>query len=282
MRIGLLHTTIRGDEKLLIEAARKLGVDIDVVDVRHEIFNPESYKVSFDVALERCVSTTKGMEATRFFEALGIPVVNNFQVASLCEDKFATSLALRLAGVPTPRFALVFSEGQAKQAVEQLGGYSVILKAPTGSWGRLIARVNDADALEAIIEHKELLGSPTQKAFYLQEYVAKPERDIRVTSVGGKAVCAIYRQNSHWITNTARGGEAQPCEISKELAQISLDAAKAVGGGVLGIDIFETEDGYVVNEVNHTTEFKNVQRVTGVDVAGEIIGYCTKTAREKT
>lgn len=282
MRIGLLHTTIRGDEKLLIAAARELGVELEIVDVRKEVFNPATYEARFDVALERCVSTVKGMAAIRFFEGLGIPVVNNFKVASLCEDKFATSLALRNTQVPTPRVALVFSEKEAREAIKDLDGYPVVLKPLTGSWGRLIARINDEDALEAVLEHKEILGSPTQKAFYLQEHVAKPERDIRVTVVGNKVVCAIYRESPHWITNTARGAEARPCEVSKGLAKISLDASKAVGGGVLGIDIFETGDGYLVNEVNHTTEFKNVQRVTGVDVAGEIINYCRQVAKGKT
>ena len=280
MTIGLLHSTIRGDEKLLIQAASKLNLKLELIDVRSQIFNPDTYRPNFNLALERCVSTTAGLHAVRFLEAIGIPVVNSCQIALLCEDKFATSLALSQAHIPTPKFALVFSEAQAKQAIDQLGGYPVVVKPPIGSWGRLLAKVNDQEALEALIEHKQILGTPPHKAFYLQEYVKKPGWDIRVTVIGHKVVCAIYRQTSHWITNTARGAQALPCPVDKQLRAISLAASAAVGGGILGIDVFETPQGYLVNEVNHTTEFKNVQRVTGVDVASAMLKYCLKQGRK--
>lgn len=280
MKIGLLHTTIRGDEKLLIKAAKKLNIELDIVDIRKLVFSPDTYKPIFDLVLDRSVSTMKGAQAMHFFEAQTIPVVNNSKVASICENKFATSLALKKAGVPTPNFAMAFSEAGAKKAVEYLGGFPVVIKPISGSWGRLAARVNDEDALEAILEHKEVLGSPNQKVFYLQEYIDKPGRDIRVTTIGDKVVCAIYRQTDHWVTNTARGAQAKRCRVDEELTKISLKAAKAVGGGVLGVDVFEVKNGYVINEVNHTTEFKNVQKVTGVDVANKILIYCKKIAKD--
>lgn len=280
MTIGLLHTTIRGDEKLLIQTARKLKINLEVIDVRQQIFNPDTYKPNFDLGLERCVSTVKGLHAVRFLESLGVTAVNSSLVANLCGDKFATSLVLKTAGIPVPKFALAFTEAQVKQAVKQLGGYPVVIKPPMGSWGRLLARVTDNHALEALIEHKEVLGSPQHKAYYIQEYIRKPGRDIRVTVAGNKVLCAIYRQTKHWITNTARGAQAKPCPLDKNLIAISRAAAKVVGGGILGIDVFETKTGYVVNEVNHTTEFKNVQRVTGVDVAAAMLKYCLKIARK--
>ncbi|RJR28407.1 lysine biosynthesis protein LysX [Candidatus Microgenomates bacterium] len=270
----MLHTTIRGDEKLLMEAAKKADVDLVVVDARGLVLSPDVWQEKCDVVLERCVSTTIGMHAIAFFESLNIPVVNNLRVANICEDKFATSLALNKAHVPTIPFALAFDEVHAVQAIEGLGGYPVVLKPTGGSWGRLIAKINDQDALEAVIEQKMILGSPMHKALYFQKYIEKPGRDIRVTMVNGKVVCAIYREATHWVTNTARGAEAKPCPVDKDLEKISQAASRAVGGGVLGVDVFETDDGYVINEINHTVEFKNVQRVTGVDVAGEIISYC--------
>ena len=161
--IGLLHTTIRGDEKLIIDAAKKKGVQIKLIDVREEIFNRKTYQCNFDVLLERCVSTVKGMHATRFFESLGHTVINNSSVSSICEDKFVTSLVLQKASVPIPDFAMVFNTNQAQQAIGDLGGFPVVIKPPLGSWGRLLAKVNDIDALEAILEHKDVLGSPHQK-----------------------------------------------------------------------------------------------------------------------
>jgi [lysine-biosynthesis-protein LysW]--L-2-aminoadipate ligase len=276
--IGIMHTTIRGDEKLLMEAAKKRKLNTLVFDVRKQIYNPITWEGKLDVVLERCISTMMGMHTIRFFDMLGIPTVNTLTIAQLCDDKFATSLRLLRDNVPTVPFTMAFSEEQAKKAIVQLGGYPVVLKPSSGSWGRLLAKINDDDALEAVLEQKSVLGSPSHKAFYIQKFIHKPERDIRVTVVDHEPVCAIYRETKHWISNTARGAVAKNCPIDNDLRKISIDTSKSIGGGVLGIDIFETGAGYVVNEVNYTAEFKNVQRVTKTDVAGVIIDYCRKVA----
>ena len=216
--IGLLHTTIRSDEKLILQAANKRNIKVILIDVRSEIFNRKTYQYGFDIALNRCVSTIKGDHATHFFESFGVPVINNSKVSAICEDKFVTSLTLQKAKVPTPEFAMVFNAEQAHQAIKQLGGFPVVLKPPLGSWGRLLAKVNDLDALEAILEHKDTLGSPQQKSFYLQKFVKKPGRDIRSFVIDGRTICAIYRNSSHWITNTARGGGASNCPLTKEIS----------------------------------------------------------------
>src|SRR3989338_7812110 len=122
MTIGILHTTIRGDEKLIIEAAKKRNIQIRLIDIRQEIFNRKTYKCDFDVALERCVSTVKGTHTTRFFESIGVTVVNNSSVASVCEDKFVTSCFLQKVKVSTPDFAMVFNATQAMRAIEEMGG----------------------------------------------------------------------------------------------------------------------------------------------------------------
>ncbi|MBI4066857.1 lysine biosynthesis protein LysX [Candidatus Gottesmanbacteria bacterium] len=271
--IGLLHTTIRGDEKLIIEAARKEDVSLEVIDIRESTFSLGAKNYKFEVALERCVSTVKGMHALEYFGNINIPTVNALSVARICENKFLTSLNLGKQGVPTPRFCLVFSETQAKEAVAKLGGFPIVLKPVSGSWGRLLSKVNDMDALESILEQKTTLGGPQHHAFYLQEYINKPGRDIRLNVVGKKAVAAIYRESNHWITNTARGAEPINCPITKDLEDIAEKTVGVIGEGVLGIDIFESKDGLLVNEVNHTMEFKNVQRITGIDIAREIIKY---------
>lgn len=258
-----------------MEASQKRKIDISLVDIRDQIFNPQTYKVDFDIALERSVSSVKGMYATQFLESLGVPVVNTSRIASICQDKFLTSLAIHRNGVPTPKFALVFTEREALAAVEKLGGYPVVVKPNLGSWGRLVAKVNDRDALEAIIEQKTTLGGPHHQAIYVQEYIEKPGRDIRIHVIGGKVIAAIYRQSEHWITNTARGAEAIACKIDKPLSVIAEKAARSIGIGILGLDILETKNGYVANEVNHTMEFKNVQRVTKIDIAGTILDYCS-------
>lgn len=272
--VGILHTTIRTDEKLIVQAAKVRGIAVRLIDVRNEVFNPTTYQADFTIALERCVSTVKGMYATRFLESLGVTMINSSAIASICEDKFLTSLALQKAGVPTPAFALVFGIEEAKKAIEQLGGFPTVIKPNLGSWGRLLAKINDDDALEAIIEHKDVLGSPQQKAIYMQKYIAKPGRDIRVFVIDGVAICAIYRDAQHWITNTARGGKARNCPVTNALRYIAKQASDAVGGGILAMDVFETSEGLTINEINHTMEFKNSEEPTGVSISGAMVDYC--------
>ena len=155
---------------MIIKACKRLGVEFELYDIRKLILDPENFKVDFDIALNRSVSNTKGRYLTFFLESLGVEVVNSSKVLQICEDKFLTSLVLKRAGVPTVDFLMVFSLEQAKEAVERLGGYPVVVKSPLGSWGRLMAKVNDEEALEAVIEHKMGLQAPYHKAFYIQKY----------------------------------------------------------------------------------------------------------------
>ena len=279
-RLAILHSTIRAEEKLLGEAARSRGVDVLWVDIREAALDPRQPLPAADVALERSVSTVKGDYAASFWESAGVPVINPSAVAAVCRDKFATSLALDRAGVPGPRFALVFGAAQARALIESWGGFPVVLKPAQGSWGRLLAKVNDEDALEALLEHKDVLGTPPQKAFYFQEFVRKPGRDIRAFVVDGRTICAIFRESGHWITNTARGGRALNCPVTPELEDICRRTSAAVGGGVLAVDVFETSGGLQVNEVNHTMEFRNSEGPTGVSISGSVVDYALRIARD--
>jgi [lysine-biosynthesis-protein LysW]--L-2-aminoadipate ligase len=137
--------------------------------------------------------------------------------------------------------------------------------------------VNDRDAAEAILEHKATLGGYVHGVFYIQEYVDKAGQDIRTLVVGDEVAYAIYRRSDHWITNTARGGEAEARPISPEIADLSLAAARAVGGGVVAVDLLETRDGQLlVNEVNHTPEFHGAAQATGTDIASCIVDYVVR------
>jgi len=130
------------------------------------------------------------------------------------------------------------------------------------------------------LEHKEVLGSYHHAIFYIQEYIDKPARDIRSFVVGEENIGAIYRYSDHWVTNTARGGRAENCPITPEIREISLAAAKAVGGGILAIDLLETRDGrLLVNEVNHTMEFRNSITTTGVNIPDKMIDYILQVGR---
>ena len=130
------------------------------------------------------------------------------------------------------------------------------------------------------MEHKATLGSVQHSVFYIQEFIKKPGRDIRAIVIGDRVLTAMYRKSEHWITNTARGGEGELCPITPEIEELCLKTTKAVGGGVLAVDLIEhSERGYLVNEINHTMEFHTMQPVSGVDIAGEIVEYVVKTAK---
>ena len=277
MRVGFLHSLIRKEEKLLLDAFRaKGGVEVVMLDDRKLIFDLQS-RPDVDVVLERCINHSRAMHGMRLMESAGIRCINTSEVARICGDKILTSLALKEAGVPQPELRIAFTEESALNAIEALG-YPAVLKPAVGSWGRLLSKVNDREAAESILEHKTILGSYHHSIFYIQKYVDKRGRDIRSFVVGDECIAAIYRSSEHWITNTARGAVATGCPVYDELAEISLRAANAVGGGVVAVDVFETPEGLQVNEVNYTMEFRNSIDTTGVDIPGKIVDYVVESS----
>jgi [lysine-biosynthesis-protein LysW]--L-2-aminoadipate ligase len=199
-------------------------------------------------------------------------------VAENCGNKLLTTSALVRVGIPTPQTMVAYTPDSALEAIEQMG-YPVVLKPGVGSWGRLLAKVNDREAAEALLEHKQVLGSYHHSIYYIQEYIDKPGRDIRAFVIGSETICAIYRRSPHWITNTARGGEASNCPITPELDELCQKAAAAIGGGVVALDLFEDEQrGLLVNEINYTMEFRNSIDTTGVNIPAKVIDYVLQVA----
>jgi [lysine-biosynthesis-protein LysW]--L-2-aminoadipate ligase len=280
LKIGVLYSRVRVEEKWIFAAMEKRGIDYERLDDRaisFDLENPEPWR-AFDAVLERSISYTSGLYALRLLNSFGVPTVNTAAVAEVCGDKLTTSAMLAKAGVPQPRNVVAFTPEAALDAIEAFG-YPVVLKPVVGSWGRLLAKINDRDAAEAVLEHKATLGSVQHSVFYIQEFIKKPGRDIRAIVIGDRVLTAMYRKSEHWITNTARGGEGELCPITPEIEEICLKATAAVGGGVLAVDLIEhSERGYLVNEINHTMEFHTMQPVSGVDIAGEIVEYTVKSA----
>lgn len=284
MKLAILHSRIRSEEKLLVQAVENKGIEYDLIDMRTVFFDlakPEEWE-QYDVILERCVSHSQAMAALQIFNMWGMPTVNHYDVGMICGDKIHTSLALMRAGVPTPGVRVAMGKEIAIESIKDLG-YPAVLKPATGSWGRLLAKVEDENTAEAIIEHKMTLGSYQHSIIYAQEYIDKPQRDIRTFVVGEECICGIMRESDHWITNTARGGRASNCPVTEEIAEISVAAAKAVGGGILAIDLMETpEGGLTVNEVNYTMEFRNSIKPTGVDIPARMIDYVAEVAEGRS
>jgi [lysine-biosynthesis-protein LysW]--L-2-aminoadipate ligase len=280
LKIGILINRVRVEEKLLLQAFEKRGLTVDFIDNREVVLDLNHNTWSqYDVVVDRCVSQSQALYTLRILNDWGVRTVNTYRVVRICNNKLETSSALASRGLPIPRCKIAFDPETALGAMEEMG-FPVILKPIVGSWGRLLAKINDREAAEAVLEHKAVLGNYEHSIFYIQEYIDKPERDIRSFVVGRDNVAAIYRYSGHWITNTARGGKAENCPITPEIRELSLAAAGAVGGGVVAVDLLETRDGrLLVNEVNHNMEFRNSIDTTGVDIPGRVVEHIVAVAR---
>jgi [lysine-biosynthesis-protein LysW]--L-2-aminoadipate ligase len=285
MRLGMIYSRVRLDEKMLIESAEKRGKKLDLLFDDELVFDIHQADWNYDAILERSISYTRGLYALKFLKYQGVPAINRYEVALQCGDKTETSILLATHGVPTPKTLVAFTPESAMKAIHRLG-YPCVIKPTLGSWARMVAKITDENSAEQVLELREQLPNPVQQVYYIQEYVNKTgasngsHRDIRAFVVGDELIAAIYRTSPHWITNTAKGGKASNCPITPELEEISLKAAHAVGGGVLALDIMEGPDGLTCHEVNHTMEFKNSVAPTGVDIPGKIVDHLVRIAKK--
>lgn len=280
MKAAIICSLVRPEEKMLIEAFARQNVPCEVVDdrsIKFDLHSLESWK-QYDVVVERCVSQSRARYILRTLAVAGVKTVNTYDVVENCGDKFVTSQLLVQNGIPTPRTKLAFTVESAMQAIEEMG-YPCVLKPVVGSWGRMVTRINDRDAAEGALELRDVLGNYEQHIYYIQEFINKPSRDIRAFVVDGVTIAAIYRTSEHWITNTARGGKATNCPVTPELAALCNAGAKAVGGGIVAVDVLEdSERGLLINEINHTMEFRNSVAPTGVDIPAAVVGFAVKVA----
>lgn len=274
MKLAMVYGRVRPEEKLLMDAASRLGIQLDPVHDRDLVLGdlPNAN------LLLRSVSSTRGMYVARAAEAQGHTCVNTLQTSATCADKAETSWVLEKHNVPTPATRVAFEIPSALRAAEELG-YPVVIKPTQGSWARLVARADNAEQLEQLLEHRAMLPNPLQHVYYLQAYVDKAasasgtQRDLRAFVVGDQTIAAVWRNSPHWITNTARGATTENCPVTDELNDLCLRAADAVGGGILAVDLMETPDGLTVHEINHTMEFRNSIQPTGVDIPGRMLQY---------
>ncbi len=281
-KISILYDVIRWEEKALREAGERLGVEVEMVDVKEELFDaskPLDEKYG-EVALQRSVSYYRNLHTTAFLEYKGKKVINSLATATITGNKMFTTLLLEKNRIPTPHTILALTSEMAMKAFREQFKGKAVLKPVSGSWGRLIALLNNEPAALAVFEDRDYMY-PMYQLYYLQEYVERPPRDLRIFVVGDEVVAGIYRYQpeADWRTNTARGGKAIKCEITSEMRELALKSARAVGGGVFGVDMMESPDGLIVHEVNNTTEFKNTVPATGIDIPGIIMRYVIEQAR---
>jgi [lysine-biosynthesis-protein LysW]--L-2-aminoadipate ligase len=280
LNIALVYDIARWEERAILEAARKRSIRVELLHLETQPLTVSGRPpVEADVYLQRCLSHANALSSTIALESTGVRVVNNSRAIVVAHDKLWTLALLSKAGIPTPRTVIAFSESSAMKAAGALG-YPVVVKPINGSWGRLVSLAEDEETLRVILEHRVYMNNPFLKVHLIQEFVRKPGRDIRVFVVGDEVPVAIYRVSDHWVTNTARGGRAQPAPIDEELRELSLKTAETLGVEIAGLDVFEDpERGYLVNEVNAVPDFRNTVAVTGYDLPGKIVEYLASTTR---
>ena len=275
--VTILYDTIRWEEKALLEAGKKKNINIQMVDCKNLAIDLEKKPEDYGPVIQRCVSYYRNLHSTAALEGMGVNVINCLNTGIFAGNKLFTHMLLKKYGVPTPYAAVAFSKDAVIEHLET-HGYPKVIKPTVGSWGRLISKLNDKDSAEGIIESREAMY-PIYQVHYLEEFVNRPPRDIRVIMVGDKIVAAIYRTsgNGNWKTNMALGGTAEECKVTPEMEEMCIKAKNAVQGDIVGVDLMESnERGLVVHEVNNTTEYKNTVRVCGVDIPSLMIDYVMK------
>ncbi|MFZ1075856.1 MAG: lysine biosynthesis protein LysX [Nitrosotalea sp.] len=278
--LSILYDTIRWEEKALFDAAKKKDIDAKMVDCKSLSINLDKTEESYGTAIQRCVSYYRSLHSTAALEGKGVNVINSLNTSIFAGNKLFTHMLLVKNGIPTPFSAVAFSEEAALETLEKRG-YPMVLKPTVGSWGRMIALLNDRDSAQGIMETRETMY-PIYQVYYLEEFVNRPPRDIRAIMIGDQVVAAIYRYpgDGQWKTNMALGGKAEPLKVTKELEDICIKAKNAVQGQIVGVDLMESkENGLVVHEVNNTTEYKNTVRVTGVDIPALMIDYAIQSRK---
>ncbi len=290
--ITILYDTIRWEEKALLEAGKKKGINIRMQDCKKialdldgDNHNGDSNGGTTDLdaygtVIQRCVSYYRNIHSTAALEGLGVRMINCLKTGMLAGNKLFTHMLLKKAGVPTPYASVSFSKDAAMQYLD-IHGFPMVIKPTVGSWGRLISKINDEDAAEGIMESRERMY-PIHQIHYMEEFVQRPPRDIRVIMVGDRAVAAIYRNSLHWKTNMALGGEAEPCDVTPEMEEMCIKAKNAVHGEIVGVDLMESDErGLIVHEVNNTTEYKNTVRVCGVDIPSLMLDYALERSTDR-
>ena len=283
-KICIVFDRLRTEEKLLQTQASEMGYETSMIDAKTTRFNTDSNNSEYDfgdVVLERCISYYRGLHFTACLEFLDVPVINSFEISNTCGNKMITSMLLKKNNIPTPKTYFSFSAESAMEHFEKIG-YPLVIKPIIGSWGRSVIPIKDKDTADAIIENRQVTDGPQDRIYYLQEMIDRPPRDIRVITVGDQTVAAMYRKSSGGFkTNIALGAEPEICKITNEIEELCLNASKAVGGGILGIDLMEDKTrGLVVHEVNNTVEFKGLVKVAEKNIPKEMIDFAINYIRK--
>lgn len=201
-------------------------------------------------------------------EQRGVQVVNPAKSVECAVDKYLTTARLQQAGLPVPPTVVCETAEMAIAAFESLGG-DVVVKPLFGSEGRGILRVSDPDLAVRVFRTLERL----QALLYLQQFVPHGGYDVRVLVLDGRVLGGMRRCNPEdFRTNVSRSARAEPVDLTEEQRDWAVRATAAVGARIAGVDLLYDQrgPGYVI-EVNGVPGWQALRRVTGIDVAAELM-----------
>lgn len=271
-------TMLRPEEKLLGAALRERGLEVATV-LPPDLGAIVRGGASARVGLIRNLSHQQAVSTARLLEHLGIDVLNRTSAIEACGDKGIQALMFSRHGVPHPESHLAFSFEQVREAVEAFGWPSVV-KPVSGSWGRGVTKMVNAECVDAWIGGRESADA-AGKLFpvLVQEYVDKPGHDLRVVVVGAEPVAAIRRVSDHFRTNTTLGADVERIDVTAEMADLCRRVTDIIGEGFYGIDLVEDRavGALKVLEVNANPEFAKSSAVHGVDIAAAVADHVLAT-----
>jgi len=284
LKIGIIFNRITWEIKQLISEMEKNQVNYKLLNNQKIYFKLSKKKDlddNFDVILERSLSYLRGLYSCAILESKGYNVINNFECLNLSGNKLLTNLKLLEQNIPTPETCIAFKKESVLDAIEEKIKYPAVLKPIIGSWGRLVAKLDDYNSALANLEAREIMGNILQKIYYIQKYIPtktnnlKSPTDLRIFVVGDKCVAAMgrFHPKKDFRSNIAVGGSAKPIEITDEIRKLSLKASEAIKGEIVGVDIMDDQGTLKVIEVNGTPQFKGVATATNINIASEIINY---------
>lgn len=282
MKIAIFHNRITWEIKRLINELEKNNISYDLINNQNIYFKLSKEKDldhQYDLIIERSLSYFRGLYSCAILETKGYNVINNFDCLQITGNKLLTSLKLIKNDIPTPSTCFAFKEDASLQAIDHEIPYPVIIKPIIGSWGRLIAKLDDQNSARSNLECREMMGNILQKQYYIQEYIKsddeKSPTDIRVFVVGDECIAAMGRFNpdDDFRSNIALGGTAKEVEITNDLKKICIKTSKAVKGEIIGVDLMEKEGKLKVIEVNGTPQFRGLSTSNSINVAEKIVNY---------
>ncbi len=216
------------------------------------------------------------------FKMLGIPVVNDYLPTVRAKNKLRTLQILTHRGIPVPRTLVVRKLEFLDEGIQKVGGYPVIIKSPFGSYGVGVAITESRRSLYSSLD---MVWKTTSSSIILiQEYVAEAEgSDFRAFVIGGKVVASMQRKavQGDFRSNLHHGGEAVKVKLSTEEQNLAIRAAEALGLDLAGVDLLRTRKGPVVMEVNANPGFEGLMKITGVDIATEMVKYAVSLYRKQ-